>query len=93
MGLTVPLAPPLFCQRTVDSVRVFSQIFQMGDRLGRLPFVCEGHDMFAVAKDIFEFLVMLGKLFDLGMFTFGETYLHSFQVPLPRSLFVRAEPW
>lgn len=92
MDLTIPLAPPVFRQRTVDSVCVLSQMFETRDRLRRLPFVGNGDNTFAVAKDILEFLVMLGKLFDLPVFTFRKAYPDSFKVPLPWSLLVGTEP-
>lgn len=72
MNLAIPLAPPVFCQCTVDSICVLSQTFKTRDRLRRLPFVGNGDNTFAVAKNILEFLVMLGKLFDLPVFSFRK---------------------
>lgn len=67
-------------------------MFETRDRLRRLPFVGNGDNAFAVAKNILDFLVMLSKLFDLPVFPFREAYLDSFEVPLPRSLLVGTEP-
>lgn len=92
MNLAIQLAPPVSCQCTVDSVCVLSQTFETRDRLRCLPFVGNGDNTFAVAENILDFLVMLGKLFDLPVFPFRKAYLDSLQVPLPWSLLIGTEP-
>lgn len=71
---------------------MLSQMFETRDRLRHLPFVGNWDNTFAVAKNILEFLVMLGKLFDLPVFSFRKAYLDSFEVPLPWSLLIGTEP-